>query len=155
MLNEYQDSASGSGVFIAGFFDADTNQRLAEYLRVNNVPNPTALPSFHVTIVNSIDPVDFEENHTVDILIPKDLNFIDCWDTPMGKTLVLRLFSPYLHFRFSEAIAAGAAYDYPVYNPHITLSSDIGDWDYHSLVKPDFDIHLIGEYSTYHNNNHQ
>lgn len=152
MLDEYADPVSESGLFVAGFFDAETNQRLTEYLRVNNIPNPTAEGSFHVTIVNSVDPVDFPENHTVDIYIPKDLNFLDCWSTPMGRTLVLRLFSPYLHFRFSESIAAGAAYDYPVYNPHITLSPDIGDWDYSHLVKPDFDIHLIGEYGTYHNN---
>lgn len=150
MLNEYTNSEVGSGLFMAGFFSPETNQQLAEYLRANNVPNPTAEDSFHVTIVNSIDPVDIEENHVVDILIPRDLNFIDCWNTPMGKTLVLRLFSPYLHFRFAESIAAGAHYNYPVYNPHITLSEDIGDWDYTHLIKPNFDIHLIGEYCTYH-----
>lgn len=139
-----------SGLYVAAYFDDETNQRIAKYLSDNNIPNPIKSPGFHTTIVYSKVPVDnFEPNHSIDLNVDTKDSTIEGWDTPSGKRcLVWHYESTYLQVRFAEAMDAGATYDYDEYKPHISLSYDIGpDFDVTKLPVPDFPIYLMGEYS--------
>lgn len=136
-----------TGLYVAANYDTATRKAISRYCKDNNIPNPVNEASLHTTIVYSKDPIEFEVNHTVNSVISRTGTFIDCWRTSEGQCLVLRLFSTYLHDRFNESIRAGASYDYPDYKPHITLSYDIGDWDFTQLPHIDFDLVIECEYS--------
>lgn len=142
-----EDEANDEGLYVAALYDADTCRKLSEYQRKFNIPNPTPESGFHTTIVYSRVPVDFEEMHTVDETVNPAFSQIEVWPNDYGNVLVLKIFSPYLHLRFQEAMAAGATYDFPEYQPHVTLSYDIGDWDHKQLKLPDFPLVITGEYS--------
>lgn len=60
--------------------------------------------------------------------------------------IVIKLNSPELHNRFKECMEAGATFDYPEYQPHITLTYESKDVDLSKFEKPDFDIILGNEY---------
>jgi len=146
---EFEEAQTSEGLYMTAFFDEETNKRLADYIKTNGIPNPVASSSFHTTIVYSRVPVPgFEPHHTLEVPVNTRFSKIECWDTNSGRTLVLKFFSPYLHFRFQEAIAAGATYDYDEYKPHITLSYDIGDdFAWEDLPAIEFPLTIIGEYS--------
>jgi hypothetical protein len=144
------DKEQSSGLYVAAYFDDETNQRIAKYLADYNIPNPIKSPGFHTTIVYSKVPVnDFEPNHSIDITVDTTDSIIEGWDTPSGaRCLVWHYDSTYLRLRFEEAMEAGATYDFDEYKPHISLSYDIGqDYDVSTLPVPDFPIYLRGEYS--------
>lgn len=144
------DQEQLSGLYVAAYFDDETNKRIAQYLADNKIPNAIKSPGFHTTIVYSKVPVqDFEPNHTIDLEVDTLDSSIEGWITPSGKRcLVWKYSSTYLQMRFAEAMEAGATYDYDEYKPHISLSYDIGmDYDVSALAVPDFPIHLMGEYS--------
>lgn len=138
------------GLYVAAFFDEETNYRIAEYLRINNIPMPVTSASLHTTIVYSKVPVTtFEPNHSVDIGVNTKHASFECWDMRNGaRCLVLKYFSPYLHMRFEEAMKAGAMYDFDEYKPHVTLSYSMPeDFDVATLPALGFPLKIVGEYS--------
>lgn len=138
------------GLYVAAFFDEETNNRLADYLRVNKIPAPVISASLHTTIVYSKVPVPtFEPNHSVDIDVNTEFATFECWDMRNGsRCLVLKYFSPYLHMRFQEAMKAGAMYDFDEYKPHVSLSYEMPEgFDVTSLPPLGFPLKIIGEYS--------
>lgn len=136
------------GLYVAAFFSEETNEKLGAWMRENNIQDPVAEASLHTTIVHSRVPVVFEPNHTLDIKVDTRTAQLEIWDTPSGRTLVLHYFSPYLHIRFFEAMAAGATYDYDEYKPHVSLSYDVGPDFTIDMVSPiDFSLVIAGEYS--------
>jgi hypothetical protein len=142
------ESTTQQGLYLAAFFSDETTQRIEEYLIGNKIPNSVARSSLHTTIVYSRAPVEMEPIHTIDVLIPASNCHLEIWDTPSGRTLVLKFFSPYFLIRFNEAMALGASYDYDEYKPHISLSYDVGpDFTIDHLPTIDFDINVVGEYS--------
>ncbi len=145
---EDEDVKPREGLYVAAMFDADTQRNVDAWLKRQNVPNAVAGASLHTTIVYSRVPVQFEPKHTVDVEINTAYSNLEVWDTNSGHTLVLHFFSPYLHIRFHEAMAAGATYDFDEYKPHVTLSYDVGpDFDLTTLEPIDFPLNIIGEYS--------
>lgn len=134
------------GVYLAAYFDLVSSTELGEWCSKNNIPNQCCDSSFHVTIVYSRNPIDIEPCHTVDIPIYPENYHLECWDTKSGKTLVLVLSSKYLSLRFDHAMSLGASYDYDEYKPHVTLSYDIGDFDWTTLKKPQVFLNIAGEY---------
>lgn len=135
------------GLFVAALYDYTTCQNLANYIKQHNIPNPVTPDSFHTTIVHSVIDCDFTENHNVDIIIEPENITIDVLNTAVGNVLVLRLRSEYLDDRYTAAIESGAAANYDAWNPHLTLSMDIGWWDHSFLPRIEFPLRIIGEYS--------
>jgi hypothetical protein len=138
------------GLYVAAFFDEETNNNLAEYMRVNNIPSPVNTASLHTTIVYSKVPVpSFEPNHSVDIDVDTTHASFECWDMRNGaRCLVLKYFSPYLHLRFQEAMKAGAMYDFDEYKPHTSLSYEMPEeFDVSTLPPLGFPLKIVGEYS--------
>lgn len=135
------------GLYVAAFFSEESTKVVGDWIAKHQIPNPVAPSSLHVTIVYSRVPVpDFEENSHVEITVDNTYSTLEVWNTPSGKTLVLRLDCPYLELRFREAMMAGATYDFEEYNPHITLSYDIGDFDISALPKFNSPLVIEGEY---------
>lgn len=136
------------GLYLAAFFDDETNEYLERYMEAQGIPNAVPTPSLHTTIVYSRNPIDMEPLHTIDVIVHRESCSFEVWDTPSGNTLVLKFFSPYFQIRFNEAMAMGASYDYDEYKPHISLSYDVGDdFDVTQLPPIDFDIRVVGEYA--------
>jgi hypothetical protein len=138
------------GLYVAAFFDEETNNNLAEYMRVNKIPSPVNTASLHTTIVYSKVPVPkFEPNHSVDIEVNTTYSAFECWEMRNGsRCLVLTYFSPYLHLRFEEAMKDGAMYDFDEYKPHVTLSYEMPvDFDVTTLPPLGFPLTIVGEYS--------
>jgi hypothetical protein len=146
---DYLTPQPQEGLYVAAFFSEETNQAISDYLTTNNIPNPVAGASLHTTIVYSKVPVEgYEPQHSLEIPVNTTYSKLEVWETQTGTNcLVWSFFSPYLHIRFEEAMAAGATYDFDEYKPHITLSYDIGDFDWRLLPKPTFPIVIAGEYA--------
>lgn len=135
-----------SGTYVGVRFSEDTVKALAELQEKCQVPNPLDKTEFHTTVVYSRTEIEWWPEH--------DLS--DCKVTPKGwevfkqrdgkNCLVLLLDSDYLHSRFALAMDRGATYDFPDYQPHITLSYDIGDFSVDNLPVPDIEIEIDHEY---------
>jgi hypothetical protein len=150
MFESEDTSVVEPGLYVAAFFDEETNNNIAEYMRINKIPAPVNTASLHTTIVYSTVPVpNFEPNHSVDIDIDTTHATFECWEMRNGsRCLVLKYFSPYLQFRFTEAMKNGAMYDFDEYKPHISLSYEIPEeFDVSLLPKIDFQLKIVGEYS--------
>lgn len=61
--------------------------------------------------------------------------------------LVLLLKCPELDKRFEETIKAGAHWDFPSYQPHVTISNDTPDIEIKELPPVNFDIFLDYEFA--------
>ena len=150
MFESDDTTALEPGLYVAAFFDEESNNKLAEYMRVNNIPEPVNTASLHTTIVYSKVPVpNFEPNHSVDIDVDTTHATFECWEMRNGaRCLVLKYFSPYLHFRFQEAMQDGAMYDFDEYKPHVSLSYEMpADFDVSTLPPLGFPLKIVGEYS--------
>jgi hypothetical protein len=60
--------------------------------------------------------------------------------------LVLELKSPSLQARHKELIAAGASHDYDDYLAHVTLTTNVEDFDWKHLEVPKFGLVFGNEY---------
>jgi ADP-Ribosyltransferase in polyvalent proteins/ParB-like nuclease domain len=89
----------------------------------------------HVTIAFSKTPVDWSSIEAEDTPI-SDRSKVRSVEMLGDKgAVVLRFNSPELQKRWNELGAAGAVWDYPTYNPHVTITYDGGDVDL-SVVAP-------------------
>lgn len=98
----------------------------------------------HVTISYSREPFDMSIFPDYEIIIPKGQSRFSL----LGGCLVLLLDSTALHSEFIRAKNHGASYDYPTYNPHLTIQYDtsVTPFELIYLKNPAFDIVLNGMY---------
>lgn len=84
----------------------------------------------HVTLAFSRDPVDWDLISASDIPVSV-FNKEDRHLKPLGDqgAIVLRFEDPIVRARWKELKGAGAKWDWPEYQPHITLSYQAGDID--------------------------
>lgn len=95
-------------------------KRLERLVKELKIPNP--VDDFHCTILYSRKPI----NPNIDLRI--DVDNFECPGVKLekfGTYLVLLLDSPQLQERHKELMEeTGASYDFPEYQPHITLSEN-------------------------------
>jgi hypothetical protein len=74
----------------------------------------------HVTIAYSKSPMNWAiiKPHTHDLTVQDESRCIKT----LGNASVLRIDSAELQHRFKQFIQAGASYDHPDYQPHVTIS---------------------------------
>lgn len=130
-----------NGTFVAVRFDEETVVKLFTFGMMNMVPNMINARDFHSTIVYSRKPL-LNVPRQRDISpswIAKPIGF-DIFDTRASadgivtKCLVLKLESADMLGRHNFLRRwEGASHGFPSYNPHITLSYDIGDYDISKL----------------------
>ena len=131
-----------SGIYIAVKYNRFSVNKIKQLAEKYQVPNVIPLDKFHTTLIYSTKGAEnvetFEDMEYV--VLP---NQLDIWTSKSGeKCLVLKVDCTQLVRRNKELMEKYQfVSDYPEYNPHITISYDIGDWS------------MITEMQSYLNNN--
>jgi len=123
------------GTYVGVKLSENDNKYILDLCKTLEIPNPIEEENIHITQLYSRKVCKgFESKGRINEKCrPNSLEIFDSYD---GKrVLVLKVDSYYLKHRFNELMNKyNAIYDYEKYNPHITLSYDVGD---------DFKIPLI------------
>jgi hypothetical protein len=141
-----------NGTFVAVRFHEETVAKLIEFGMVNAVPNLIDPAEYHSTVAYSRKylPNVPEQRNISPNWIARPIGF-DVFFTKQGaKCLVLKIDCPDMvgRHRFLRHWE-GASHDFPSYNPHITFSYDIGDYDLSrlpSIVDALPEILIVQEY---------
>lgn len=112
------------GTYAAVKFSAATLDNLQEIQHDSKVFEPVPREKLHSTICFSRVHVPFIPLQEK-MVIGKTDRF-EIFEHNGKRALVLLLDSEYLHDRHEYANILGATFDFPTYNPHITLAYDIG-----------------------------
>lgn len=122
--------------------DGTSAAALVGWCAFNGVPNAVPPEDLHATIIYSRQPVRGYQPSDAAVTVDAASFRLGILD---GKLLVLHFASPDLEARHAAARALGATWDFPSYQPHITLSTDIGSFDWVTLKPPQFPISLGDE----------
>jgi hypothetical protein len=148
-----------NGTFVAVRFSEETISTLGYMAQFYSVPNPIDLSELHSTVVYSRKPLKNvpPQRELLSPWIAKPIGF-DVFETRNDmygtgsptRCLVLKIDCPEMHARHNFLRKwEGASHDFPSYQPHITLSYDIGDYDIRRLdamtILPE--ILIVQEYS--------
>ena len=155
-LKELLNENKTEGLYVAVKFSDECVDRILDYCDSVNIPNVLNRSDFHSTLAYSRKPVpDFSPESEIDV-VGKPKGF-EIWPSEPNafkkeKTycLVMKFDCDYMTNRFNEIMSMGATYDYDKYQPHITLSYDVGE-DFDTSVLPDIakigTISIVSEYS--------
>jgi hypothetical protein len=120
---------------------------LHDWILEQGIPNPVAAHAAHVTVLFSRAPVQ--------VNVDRDRKYIahgksfQVMRHRFEKTdaLVLELDSPSLQARHAELIRAGGSHDYPSYLAHVTLTTNVEEFDWSQLQVPEFPLVFGNEYA--------
>lgn len=157
-LHELKDALSKKGTYAAVRFCERTKNAIQSYMHEANIPNMLDKEQLHSTLLYSRKHCpNYQPDSSASMVgIPHEF---DVWNTqsPEGsgketsRCLVLKYECPDLVKRHQELREEhGATHDYPSFEPHITLSYDIGDMDestFPDIKKHLGQINIVGEYS--------
>jgi hypothetical protein len=126
------------GTYAAVRFEG--TEEKVKYLKNTGIPNVNE--DLHCTILYSrkycpnYKPLDMTDGYYYEEAIAYP-DHLDIFKDKEGKNcLVLILRSNWIVKRHKDLMKEhNATYDFPEYNPHITLSYDIGDFDYKDIEK--------------------
>jgi hypothetical protein len=119
-----------AGLYVARYLTKESAKQLHAWAKEQGFPNITPPEEMHITLVYSHDPVMLVPDQwemAVDLVNPRIV--------PLGDegAVVLMFDSEALKYRWEQTRKLGASWSYPDYHPHITLTYDIGDFDYRSV----------------------
>jgi hypothetical protein len=120
---------SGAISYFRCAVEADSAARLASFARAHGVPNPTPAERLHCTLLYSPTPVSAAPA-AAEGLYPCAATPTGwaVWDFPgKGRHLVLLLAAPPLEARHRALLSAGGTHKFGPYQPHVTVSKDVGD----------------------------
>ena len=128
-----------NGTYMAVQLTNESANALEEFIKNNNIPNPLQKENLHVTIIYSRNALP--ELEASDSLYIGEAMGLTVWPTyaKRGKdsanALILLLDTADLIARHRSIMSSfkEATYDFDEYNPHITLSYNLGDFDINSL----------------------
>jgi hypothetical protein len=158
-LLEIAMPVSKTGTYAAVRFSQKTIDKIKHFCKENGVKNVLRSSKLHTTLLYSRKHLpDYTGQGKIDpawIGTPTEL---DVWNTrsedkdkPSTRCLVLKYKCKELEDRHTFLMDEhGATYDFPDYQPHISLSYDIGDADIEDLrgaLKDFGDIEIVLEYS--------
>lgn len=154
-LFEKQNAATGT--YAAVTFSDDTIKSLLALQEQLEVPSPLSEDKFHTTLLYSRKelPNYIAAGKLQPVITSDDIDFtLDIWPNAdkTKRCLVLKYECQWLLDRHNELMEEhGATFDYPEYNPHITLSYDVGpDWEMKDATvhfKNQKPITIVSEYS--------
>lgn len=141
------------GTYAGVRFSEDTKNSIKQFIKDNEIKNPVDIYTLHATLLFSRKYLPnykaFGEINPPWLGEPGKLQIWDNKDKTK-KVLVLSLKCKELTKRHHYLMKLHKAkYDYPQYNPHITISYDCGDLDIEKLFKIDNylkEIEIIKEY---------
>ena len=120
---------------------------LHDWIIERGIPNPVAAHAAHVTVLFSKTPVDVQvdrsrEYHAHGVQFGVVRHRFDKSDA-----LVLVLETPALVKRHEELIERGASHDYDDFMPHVTLTTNVENFDWKQLEVPHFSLIFGNEYA--------
>ena len=133
----------------------ETIDQVGKYLKDNKVPTPVKPEKLHITILYSRKYLpNYKPAGKISTPYKCKATDFTVWKTspedpnePKTNCLIVKLDCPELIKRHKDLMKEhGATFDYDKYEPHITLSYDIGDLDVSKLPKPNFDLEFDTEY---------
>ena len=142
------------GTYAGVRFDDDTIKRFEAFAKENEIPNHVPSKKLHSTVLYSRKYLpDYEAPGDYKTPLTGKPTGFDVWKSQPdedGKTsncLILKYGCPELTKRHKSLMDEhGATFDFDKFDPHVTLSYDIGDMDV-SKLKPDVgDINITSEY---------
>lgn len=133
---EQTSQYDGKGTYAGVHFDESTKDALMQYIKDNNIPNPTKRDKMHTTVLYSrkFCP-DYVPLGDIDPPWIGVVDGLEVWPTQSGNNaLVITYTSSDLADRHERLMDEhDATYDYDEYKTHVTLSYDIGDMDISTL----------------------
>lgn len=143
-FSQFVSEAKGSGVYAAYHIAPESREALANHMKALGVNNLCDKSEYHITTVYSRTPIKYKPSPAAITVHPIGY---DLFGHP-NKVLVLKVENPALHERFNKAKAAGASWDYPNYQPHITLATKVDpNLDITKLELPRFTIDTGNEFT--------
>lgn len=139
--------AEQKGTYAAVRFDAETVQKLTDYIKDNEIPNGVLPAKMHCTLLYSRTHCpDYEPQGEINPPYQAKPVALEIWpsqgDDPKN-CLVLKFECEDLVKRHKQLMQDhDATYDFPEYKTHVTLSYDAGDLDLDDL--PDI-VDAIGK----------
>lgn len=120
---------------------------LHDWIVQQGIPNPVAAHASHVTVLFSKAPVQVEvdrkrEYHAHGIRFEQVRHRFD-----KTNALVMVLETPSIIARHRELIDQGGSHDYDDFMPHVTLTTNVEDFDWKQLKVPGFSLVFANEYS--------
>lgn len=120
-----------NGTYVGVTFNKGTVNRLSDFVKKHKIANPLDPSKYHTTVIYSrVHCPDLKAHGGLAegevVGVPTGFNV---WKTQEGThALVLEYKCEWLANRHQSLMEEhGATYDFPKYNPHITLSYDVGD----------------------------
>ena len=146
---------STKGTYAGVIFSQKTVQALEKYMLDNKIPNPLSSKKLHSTVLYSrkylpnykplglINPPWIGKFKHFNVFQGRPKKEGD----PSTNCLVMEYECLEQTQRFNELMKEhDATYDYDDYKTHVTLSYNIGDFEYQKLPPIDFDIEITEEY---------
>ena len=137
-LKGYKKSSTSNTLYVRRY--VLNGVQIANWAKDNGFKTTVPAADMHVTIAFSKTPVDWmfigEPIDTVAWVAASKERWVDRLGED-GSAVVLRFFDTSLQARHDLMKARGASWDFPAYNPHITIS-----WD-----APDVDVNTVQPYT--------
>lgn len=151
-FNEYRNllltekMSVAAGTFAKVGFDDHAQSIIDTYIKANNIPNPVAGHDLHTTLLYSRRKCEGYCGDP-DAKYKANISGLEVWPSPKyGRVLVAKLHAPDLVARHKHLMDKhDATYDHAEYNPHVTLSYDIGDMDHTKLPPFEGQLNMTGE----------
>ena len=143
------ESRDKPGIFVG--LNVINNVELVEFYRLQGITilSPSEL---HCTVAYSRTYFEHKPDYSSTIVKPDEME--DRLSTLGENCLVLKFNNKELQDRHKVTIEEGAMYDYPTYQPHITLRYSGTSVDLEKVKKPDFEIMLGNEMTNELNENY-
>lgn len=141
LFTEFLLETEAVGSFLGCRFNKETKDAIKKYCKEHDIKNPVSPSDLHCTLIFSAGkplPKDFKPLGVYDEpMVGSTLN-LDIWPSADGKNvLVLAFRCPQLTARHNELMSRhDLNWSHPAYQPHATLSYDIGDREITSFPNP-------------------
>ncbi len=137
------------GTYAGVRFDTATNKALHKYMSENKIPNAPRADKLHSTLLYSRNYMpNYKAAGDIQMTgIPSDLKTWKQTEDPTKNCLVLGYDCPAQSARHEQLMKEhGGTWDHDKYNPHITLSYDIGDMDISTLPPFKDKLNIVQEF---------
>lgn len=120
---------------------------LHDWIIDQGIPNPVAAHAAHVTVLFSQKPVEVDVDRSREYHAHGSRFLVMRHRFDKTDALVLVLTAPALEARHKELIDRGGSHDYADFLPHVTLTTDVGNFDWKKLEVPHFGMIFGNEYA--------
>lgn len=153
--NEFIIENKQKGTFAGVRFSDDTKAAVEEYIKENDIPNPTPTSELHCTLLYSRrECPNYEAQGKLEPMLRGKPGAFQVWqgqpddDGHEPNCLVMEFECAKLKARHQELMTEhNATFDFPEYKTHITFSYDIGEMDAKDLPEFTGPIEMVEEYS--------